>query len=173
MSQVTGTNFALGSYEKFQPGFRDEKKAKNPGDEFWCETRETEQTWQNTKIITFAPIIALATLLSCITAVKLGCLWRGKYRGQCKTTPSGPPKSFLAKVSARLPRSRLEKPRSPAPEPARPLVWTHRKFYNGFRGKARSRKPGLCGEALNYVLYWIKLGYKDLKFCLARDARRY
>ena len=22
----TGTNFALGSYEKFQPGFRDEKK---------------------------------------------------------------------------------------------------------------------------------------------------
>ena len=70
MSQVTGTNFALGSYEKFQPCFRDEKKAKNPGDEFWCETRETEQTWQNTKIITFAPIIALATLLSCITAVK-------------------------------------------------------------------------------------------------------
>ena len=62
MSQVTGTNFALGSYEKFQPGFRDEKKAKNPGDEFWCETRETGQTWQNTKIITFAPIIALATL---------------------------------------------------------------------------------------------------------------
>ena len=28
----------------------------------WGETRETEQTWQNTKIITFAPIIALATL---------------------------------------------------------------------------------------------------------------
>ena len=24
----TGTNFALGSYEKFQPGFRDEKKLK-------------------------------------------------------------------------------------------------------------------------------------------------
>ena len=62
MSHVTGTNFALDSYEKFQPGFGDEKKAKNPGDEFWCETRETEQTWQNTKIMTFAPIIALATL---------------------------------------------------------------------------------------------------------------
>ena len=25
---VTGTNFALGSYEKFQPGFRDEKRSK-------------------------------------------------------------------------------------------------------------------------------------------------
>ena len=27
-------------------------------------------------------------------------------------------------------------------EPARPLTWTHRKFYKGFRGKARSRKTG-------------------------------
>ena len=25
---VTGKNFALGSYEKFQPGFRDEKRSK-------------------------------------------------------------------------------------------------------------------------------------------------
>ena len=28
MSPVTGMNFALGSYEKFQPGFRDEKRSK-------------------------------------------------------------------------------------------------------------------------------------------------
>ena len=28
-------------------------------------------------------------------------------------------------------------------EPARPLVRTLRTFYKGFRGKARSRKPGL------------------------------
>ena len=27
-------------------------------------------------------------------------------------------------------------------EPARPFIGTHRKFYKGFRGKARSRKPG-------------------------------
>ena len=26
-------------------------------------------------------------------------------------------------------------------EPARPIIWTHRKFYKGFRGKARSWKP--------------------------------
>ena len=32
---VTGMNFALGSYEKFQPGFRDEKRSKDPGYEFW------------------------------------------------------------------------------------------------------------------------------------------
>ena len=28
MSPVTGSNFVLGSYEKFQPGFRDEKRPK-------------------------------------------------------------------------------------------------------------------------------------------------
>ena len=33
-------------------------------------------------------------------------------------------------------------------EPARCLIWTYRKFYNGSRGKARSRKPGSCKEAL-------------------------
>ena len=27
-------------------------------------------------------------------------------------------------------------------EPARLLIWTHRKFYKGFKGEARSRKPG-------------------------------
>ena len=40
---VTGMNCALGSYEKFQPGFWDEKKVKDPGDEFWLQIRETKQ----------------------------------------------------------------------------------------------------------------------------------
>ena len=48
MSLVTETNFALGSYEKFQPGFRDELKANDPGDELrrkgtkkqTCETQK-------------------------------------------------------------------------------------------------------------------------------------
>ena len=31
---VTGMNFALGSYEKFQPGFRDEKRSKILGTSF-------------------------------------------------------------------------------------------------------------------------------------------
>ena len=42
--------FALGSYEKFQPGFWDQKKGKDPGDEFGREIRETKQTSRNTKI---------------------------------------------------------------------------------------------------------------------------
>ena len=36
-------------------------------------------------------------------------------------------------------------------EPARPLTWTHQKFYKGFRVKARSRKPGSCEEALRLL----------------------
>ena len=31
-------------------------------------------------------------------------------------------------------------------EPARPFIATHRNFYKGFRGKARSRKPGQPGQ---------------------------
>ena len=40
---VTGTNFVLGSYEKFQPGFPRWKKYKDPGEEFWNEIRKTKQ----------------------------------------------------------------------------------------------------------------------------------
>ena len=61
MSLVTETNFSLGSYEKVQPCFRDELKANDPGDEFWHQgTKKADM--RNTKIITFAPIIAFATL---------------------------------------------------------------------------------------------------------------
>ena len=48
---VTGMNFALGSYDKFQPGFRE--KVKDPGDEFWRQSWETKQTWRNTIFLTF------------------------------------------------------------------------------------------------------------------------
>ena len=47
MSPVTGTNFPLGSNEKFQPGFRDEPKIKDPRDELWHEIRDTKPTWGN------------------------------------------------------------------------------------------------------------------------------
>ena len=50
---LTGTNFILGSYETFQPGFRDEKRPKTS-----CGAKFEKQ------IITFTPIIALATLIA-------------------------------------------------------------------------------------------------------------
>ena len=48
----------------FSPRFPWWKKAKDPRDEFWRQIRETKQTYRNTKILTFALIIASATLKS-------------------------------------------------------------------------------------------------------------
>ena len=62
--------FPLGFIWEISAWFPSWKKAKDPGDEFWHEIRETKETWQNTKIITFAPIIALVTLKAGINAVK-------------------------------------------------------------------------------------------------------
>ena len=59
---LTGTNFTLGSYEKFQPGFRDEKKPSKTscGAKFEKQSKDTVKH----KIITFTPIITLATLIA-------------------------------------------------------------------------------------------------------------
>lgn len=46
---LTGTNFALGSYDILAQDSSWEK-AKDPGDEFWHKIQETKQTWQNTKL---------------------------------------------------------------------------------------------------------------------------
>ena len=62
--------FGLGFIWEISAWFPSWKKAKDSGDEFWHKIRETKQTLQNTKIITFAPIIALVTLKAGITAVK-------------------------------------------------------------------------------------------------------
>ena len=35
-------------------------------------------------------------------------------------------------------------------EPARPLIWTYRKIYEGLRGNARPRKPGQPGQPKPY-----------------------
>ena len=55
--------------------------------------KQIKQTLRNTKIITFAPIKALAMqLLKLYHALQLnGCLWCGKYSRQSKTMPFGPP----------------------------------------------------------------------------------
>ena len=76
-------------------------------------------------------------------------------------------KCSYGKFSARLPRSRLEKPRSR--EPSQPtLSYEHiENFYKGFRGKARSRKPtkivyksrpNLCTTKLSFSVFQRALG---------------
>ena len=117
MSLVNETNFSLGSYEKFQPGFRDELKANDPGDEFWHQgTKKADM--QNTKIITFAPIIAFATLRA-VSLQLTGMLMMSKLQqamqddaSWARIHPAFIPvtglKSHMAKFPARLPRSRLK-----------------------------------------------------------------
>ena len=71
-SPVTWTNFALCSYEKFQPGFRDEKRPEFLGTSSGTKfEKQSKHQWRKTKITTFAPIIAFATLKGVITVVQL------------------------------------------------------------------------------------------------------
>ena len=86
----------------------------------------------------------------------MGCLWCGKYSRQCKTMPSGPPefippfipvtrmKCSYGKISSQLTEIS-------GTEPAHPLIWTHQKFYKGFRSEARSWKLGSYEEAFKVM----------------------
>ena len=66
---VTGMNFALGSYEKFQPGFRDEKRSKilgtSSGAKFGKQSKHGE-----TQNFNFRAYLSIGNSESCITAVK-------------------------------------------------------------------------------------------------------
>ena len=61
LEEYTGTNFTLGSYEKFQPGFRDEKR---PRRRVVARNSRNKANRVKHKIITLTPIIALATLIA-------------------------------------------------------------------------------------------------------------
>ena len=127
--------FRLGFTGKFQPGFRDELKVRDPGDEFWHKgTNKADM--RNTKIITFAPIIAFATLKAVslqLTGMPMMRKIQQAMQGDAiwaRIHPAFIPvtrmKSHMEKFQARLPRSRLEKTEISGTEPARPVIWTHR-----------------------------------------------
>ena len=108
---------------------------------------------RNTKIITFAPSIAFATLKA-VSLQLTGMLMMRKIQQAmqgdaiwARIHPAFIPvtgmKSHMEKFPARLPRSRLEKTEISGTEPARPVIWTHRG-----KGNARSRKPGSYEEDL-------------------------
>ena len=69
------TNFALGSW--ISARFPSWGKVTDPGDEFWCKMRKAKQMWG--KNITFAPIIALATLKAASMQLN-GMLMMGKIQ---------------------------------------------------------------------------------------------
>ena len=92
----------------------------------------------------------------------MGCLWCGKQSRRWKTMPSGPPefnppfipvtgmKCSYGTISSPLTEVSVGKTEISGTEQARPIIWTHRKFYKGFRGEARSRKPGQPGQPGSY-----------------------
>ena len=67
---LTGKNFTLGSYEKLQPGFRDEKRPKILGTSFWREIRKTKQRWRNATELLFCAYHGFGNPFNCITTVK-------------------------------------------------------------------------------------------------------
>ena len=85
----------------------------------------------------------------------MGCLWCGKYSRQCKTMPSGPPEfipPFIPVTGMKCSYGKISSPLTEisGTEPARPLIWIHPKFNKGFRGEARSRKPGQPSQPGSY-----------------------
>ena len=62
MSPVTRTNFALGFKWEISARFPRWETAKDPGDEFWRQIRETKENGE-TQNYNFAPIITSGTLI--------------------------------------------------------------------------------------------------------------
>ena len=144
---LTGTSFALGSYEKIQPGFRDEKRPKILGTSFGAKLEKQNKDGETQQSYYFRAYHALVTLLAVSQQLNgLPMIW--KIPQEKQTTLVGLPccgneiircviklRCFVIdhlthallrrihpgnrdgvfiwqKFLARLPRSRLEKPRS-------------------------------------------------------------
>ena len=88
---LSGTNFALGSYEKIQlSGFRDDKRTKFLGKSFGAKLEKQTKMAKRNRVITVAPIMALATLLAVSLQLnRLLMMW--KFISQSKTISFGPP----------------------------------------------------------------------------------
>ena len=108
-------------------------------------------------VIAFAPFMALATLLAVPLQLNwLLIMWKIHQAKQndairaallCDETALLRLRPInacaIAKNSSRQMgwSVHMAKFSSPLTDPGRSLIWTHRKFYKGFRGKGRSRKP--------------------------------
>ena len=67
---LTGTSFALGSYEKIQPGFRDEKRPKILGTSFGAKLEKQNKDGETQPSYYFCAYRCLGNPVSCITAAK-------------------------------------------------------------------------------------------------------
>ena len=138
---VTGTNFASSGFIWLEISalFPRWEKAKYPGEEFWREMRKRKQTWPNTKILTFAPIIALENFYSCVTTVKWDAYdvenTAGNARGCNLVHQSSSPRLSIYVTGLKCSYGKIFSPLSEIPdgkteiqgtEPAHPLIWTQK-----------------------------------------------
>ena len=128
---LTGTNFTLGSYEKFQPGFRDEKRQKTS-----CGAKfEKQSKYGETQNYNLNAYYSLGNSNSCITAVEWDAYDVEKYSRQCKTMQNSFeeffPLSFRPVTGLKCSYGKIFSPLTEIPvgkteisgtEPARPLI---------------------------------------------------
>ena len=93
---LTGTNFALGSYQKIEPGFRDEKRPKILGTSFGAKLEKQNKDGET------QPIMALATLLA-VSLQLNGSLMMWKYHQARQNDAIWPPCFLCLRRTARLP----------------------------------------------------------------------
>ena len=102
------------------------EKVKDPGNEFWRQIRETKQTWPNTKILSFGPIMIAFVTLKAVSLRLNGIL----IMWQCKTMLSGPPEfipPFIPVPGMKCSYGKISSPLTEisGTEPACPRIWTH------------------------------------------------
>ena len=90
---VTGMNFALGSYEKFQSGFRDEKRSKTLGTSFGAKFGEQSKHGEH-KIFYFRACHSFITLKAVSLQLK-GMLM------MCKIQQTMPDRQNSSRLSSR------------------------------------------------------------------------
>ena len=130
---VTGMNFALGSYEKFQPGLRDENRSKILGTSSGAKFGKQRKHGETQKILTFGPILPSVTLKA-VSLQLNGMLMMWKIQEAKKTMPSGLPEFILpfipltgmkcsyGKISSLLTEISVGKTEISGTKPARPLI---------------------------------------------------
>ena len=143
------------------------EKVKDPGDKFWCQIRETKQTWRNTKILTFGHIIAWVTFKAVSLQLNRMLMMRKivqEMQDNAIQTARIHPAVHLGNRDEVLIWQNFQPAyRELWNRASPPLIWTHRKFYKVFRGMARTRKPGQPGQPGSYEEAFILL--KDTCLC--------
>jgi hypothetical protein len=147
---ITGTNFVVCSYGKFQPG--------RPG---WNSRNQTKMVPH--KVVSFATIVALLTLVTLLIEL-IRILLKWKYiQGKNYAILASMLRSFVpvTRTGVFILEDFHPGYRDLGNRVARLLIWTHRNFYKGNGSSARFRTPSHVFRNLEFQL---EGGYSFRKF---------